>query len=249
MDLKSIPKKIQYISLESAYVNGTNSECSITFDYESNVIIEEMKDVIAVRLVDFYITQIGETSTGDGTVAKYIDIICPEIPTPGQILDSRNGKIFARIPIERSFAGSNGVIVHDKQWKGPYSGSNPRFFNPITLKKLTFSINELRGNGVYTALQDDAAWTMVLEIHTVDREAPKPDKLAEAIDKLTSHIKDMPPPQIVMPVPEKSKIPLMYVGIPIAVMAVVVMYFMRNKSPDAPVRIPEATNMMPSIRR
>ena len=42
----------------------------------ANVFIEEIRDVIGVKVVDFYITRIGENGLGTDDVAKYIDILC-----------------------------------------------------------------------------------------------------------------------------------------------------------------------------
>lgn len=239
------PKKIQYVTVESNFVDGSNNTFSINFDLKSNIFIQEMKDVCGIRLVDFYVTQIGDNNAGTGGVAKIVDIVCPDIPVAAQLLDARKGRIFARIPIERSFSGSNSLIVHDKQWKGPYSGMPTRFFNPISIKKLSFQIFELRGDNSYELLQPDASWFMVLEIHTVDHEAPKPDRLAIAIEKLSKHIQEMPAPQIVMPVEElknKKKIPLSYVLIPLLLLGGGVYYYMTKRPapvpPPAPVFAP-----------
>jgi hypothetical protein len=229
VDLKTIPKKIQYISIESNFVEGTNNSCAVNFDFDSNILIENMKDVVGVRLVDFYVTQVGEDGSGAGDVAKLIDIICPDIPMAAQILDARQGTVFARIPIERS---TSNLVVHDKQWKGQPLGSTIRFFNPISIKKLHFDLFELRGNNSYTRLQPDATWFMTLEIHTLDHEAPKPDKLAIAIDKLSEHISKMPPPQLVMPAEPKQKIPLYMVLIPVSIVAFAVFY-MKKMTPGA----------------
>ena len=246
-DLKTVPKKIQYISIESNYVEGTNNSCSITFDFDSKIFVEKMTDVIGLRLVDFYVTQIGEANTGTGSVAKMVDIVCPDIPMAAQILDARHGTVFARIPIERSF-NNGSLIVHDKQWKGQPIGSVARFFNPISIKKLHFDLYELRGDNSYTRLQPDASWMMLLEVHTVDHEAPKPDKLAIAIDKLSDHISKMPPPQLVMPAEPKKKIPLHMIIIPITLIAAAVFY-MKKIAPQEPPRVPPPVFMPPPVRR
>jgi hypothetical protein len=248
MDLKTIPKKIQYISIESNFVKGTNNSCSITFDYDSNIFIERMSDVIGIRLVDFYVTQVGESDDGTGTVAKMIDIVCPDVPMVAQMLDARHGTVFARIPVERS---TQAITVHDKQWKGPLVGSVPRFFNPISIKKLHFDLYELRGDNTYTRLQPDSTWFMTLEIHTVDHEAPKPDKLAIAIDKLSDHISKMPPPQLVMPAEPKKKIPLYMVLLPIIAAIGLAVYMKKTPSvqPEMGPRVSQPVFMPPPIRR
>ena len=247
MDLKTIPTKLQYISIESNFVTGTNNSCSLTFDFDSNIFVEGMSDVVGIRLVDFYVTQVGEPGTGTGSVAKLIDIVCPDVPTVAQMLDARHGTVFARIPIERS---TSNLVVHDKQWKGPYPGSRAKLFNPISIKKLHFELYELRGDNTYTRLQPDASWVMTLEIHTTDYQAPKPDKLAIAIDKLTDHISKMPTPQIVMPPEPKKKIPLVMVILPIAAIVGVIVFIKKTMGVQTDAaRVPAPVFMTPNVRR
>lgn len=211
MNLEEIPKKIQYINVDSHYVNGTNNIFSVDFGFESNVFVEEMKDVIAIKVVDFYITQVGQNSAGTGNAAKYIDILCKDIPTNGQLLDERKGQVLTRVPIERNFEGSNNILIHDKQWSKWKRKTN--YFNPISIKKLNFEIYELQGDGDYVTLQPDSHFYFTLEITTIDHKAPPKDtnlrvvkainKLCLKVDRLNENIKNLPPPQ-----EPKKKIPL-----------------------------------------
>tara|TARA_R110001592_G_scaffold51_3_gene290 strand:- start:1593 stop:2327 length:735 start_codon:yes stop_codon:yes gene_type:complete len=233
MNLKEVPKKVQYVMIDSNFVTGTNNTFSINFDISSNTMIESMKDVIGIKLADFFVTQIGSSDVGNVNAAKYIDIYCPEVPTPGQILDERRGQLFNRIALERNFGGSNNLIVHDKQWKSFYRNTN--YFNPISIKKLNFTLHENRGDNDYNLLQPDASFYMILEITTIDHEAPKPDKLARSIEKLCRRLDNLPdiilnPPPEPVSKPVGKKIPFMYlIGALVAILGGW-LYFMRSGS-------------------
>jgi len=141
MLLDDIPKKVQYIIVDSDFVNGTNNTFSLDLTLQSNTHVEDMSRVLGIKMVDFYITQMGASGTGGNTdIAKYVDIVCPEIPKVAQILDERHGQVLARVPLERHFSGSNSFILRDKQWKRFQQQTN--YFNPISIKKLNFTINE-----------------------------------------------------------------------------------------------------------
>ena len=65
-----------------------------------------MSRVIGVKMVDFYITQIGVNDANLNTdVAKYIDVICPDISKVAQMLDERNGQILASCTPRETFCG------------------------------------------------------------------------------------------------------------------------------------------------
>ena len=99
MSLDDIPKKVQYVILDSNFVDGTNNTFSLDLNLKSNTHVEDMSRVLGIKMVDFYITQVGENNSGSNTnVAKYIDVVCPEIPKVAQILDERHGQIFKRVP-------------------------------------------------------------------------------------------------------------------------------------------------------
>ena len=234
MNVKDLPKKVQYVMVDSNFVTGTNNTFSVNFGIESNTMVESMRDVIGIKLVDFFVTQIGSSDAGNVNAAKFIDIYCPEIPTPGQILTERRGQIFNRIPLERNFSGSNDLIVHDKQWKGLSRQTN--YFNPISIKKLNFTLYEHQGDDDYKLLQPDAAFYMILEITTIDHEAPQPDKLSRSIEKLCRRLDDLPdiilnPPPELQPSQDKSrgkKIPLMYLVAGLIAILGGWFYFMRS---------------------
>ena len=190
MSLDDIPKKTQYVIIDSNFVNGTNNTFSLDLQLESNTHVEDMSRVLGIKMVDFYITQIGENDSNLNTnVAKYVDIICPDVPKVAQILDERRGQIFARVPLERHFTGSNGIVLRDKQAK--LFGRQTNYFNPISVKKLNFEIYEYQDDGDYVLLQPDAKWYMVLEITTVNvKEKPKNRELQilQALQQLIGKI-------------------------------------------------------------
>ena len=104
MTLEDVPKKVQYVILDSRFVNGTNNVFSLDLTLKSNTHVEDMSRVIGIKMVDFYITQVGENDTNLNTnIAKYVDVICPDVPKVAQMLDERNGQILARVPLERHF--------------------------------------------------------------------------------------------------------------------------------------------------
>ena len=178
-------KTVQYLIIDSEFVHGTNNNFSVTFDNSSNTFIDNMRDVIGIKVVEFYVTQIGSASNGVGNEAKFLDIICPQVPTPGQMLSERNGQVLARIALERSFGGSSNLIIHDKQWK-PFTRST-KYFNPITIKRLDFLIYEHQGDMDYLPLQPDSEFYMILEITTRDPESPPEDtnlRVVEVVEKL-----------------------------------------------------------------
>lgn len=206
MNLEDVPKKVQYVILDSRFVNGTNNVFSLDLTLKSNTHVEDMSRVIGIKMVDFYITQVGENDSNLNTnIAKYVDVVCPDIPKVAQMLDERNGQILARVPLERHFGGSDGIVLRDKQWKS----FNPptRYFNPISIKKLDFKLFEQQDDGDYLTLQPDAQWSMVLEITTVNIKEKSPNKevqilevmnkLLQKIDTLNTNVQKLPdkPPE------------------------------------------------------
>tara|TARA_R110001606_G_scaffold246749_1_gene394809 strand:- start:1501 stop:2214 length:714 start_codon:yes stop_codon:yes gene_type:complete len=201
MSPEDIPKKVQYVILDSTFVNGTNNTFSLDLTLESNTHIEDIGRVMGIKMVDFYITQIGENSSNSSTdIAKFVDIVCPDIPKVAQILDERHGQVFARVPLERHFSGSNNIILRDKQWRSFNRQTN--YFNPISIKKLNFEIFEQQDDTDYVKLQPDAKWYMILEITTVNvKEKPKDrelqilqalEKLLKKIDTLNHNVQKLP---------------------------------------------------------
>ena len=225
-NLHDLAKKIQYINIDSNFVKGTNNVFSVEFGLKSNVFVQEMRDVISVKIVDFYITQVGGNDSGANSTAKYVDVVCPDIPVAAQILDERKGQILVRVPLERNVSAGSAV-EHDKQWK--HFRRHTNYFNPITIKKLNFKMFELHGDGSYVSLQPDATFVFTLEVITIDHTLPKPDtnvrvieaieKLGRKIDKFNSHIKKLPTQVLQEPIIEpKKKIPLWRIGAIIAVL-------------------------------
>ena len=201
MSLDDVPKKVQYVVVDSNFVNGTNNTFSLDLTLKSNTHVEDMSRVLGIKLVDFYITQIGDSgASGSTNIAKFVDIVCPDIPKVAQILDERQGQILARVPLERHFSGSNNAILRDKQWRRFNQQTN--YFNPISIKKLNFTINEQQDDGDYVTLQPDAKWYMILEITTVNvKEKPKDrelqilralEKLLGKIDRLNDNVERLP---------------------------------------------------------
>ena len=205
VSLQDVPKKVQYITVDSQYVTGTNNTFTVDISLESNIHVEEMNKVIGIKMVDFYVTQIGQSdSTGNTNVAKYIDVICPDVPKVAQILDERKGQIFARVPLERSFTGSTAFIIRDKQWKSFNRQTN--YFNPISIQKLHFNLYESQGDGDYELLQPSVSFYMVLEVTTIDvKEKPvsKDAQILEALNTLIGKIEILN--QNVQKLPDKEE--------------------------------------------
>jgi len=203
MSLEDIPKKVQYVVIDSNFVNGTNNTFSLDLTLESNLHVEDMGRVLGVKLVDFYVMDIGEDDVevaSSDIIAKYVDIICPEVPKVAQLLDERHGQIFARIPLERHYSGNSTSVIKDKHWRT--FNRHQTYFNPISIKKLNFTMYEKRDDGTYTLLQPDAKWFMILEITTQNvKEKPKDrelqillalDKLIKKIDVLNQNVQKLP---------------------------------------------------------
>ncbi|QIG59730.1 hypothetical protein [Dishui Lake phycodnavirus 3] len=217
MSLEDIPKRTQYIMIDSELVNGTNNTFSVDLTLKSNTHVEDMSRVMGVKMVDFYITQVGENNSNLNTnVAKFVDVVCPDIPKTAQLLDERHGQVFSRIPLERHFGGSNDIVLRDKQWRSFPRATN--YFNPMSIKKLNFQIYEQQDDGDYLLLQPDAKWYMILEITTVNvKEKPKDrelqilqalETLIGKIDVLNKNVQRLPD----TPVEERSnkKYPFSY---------------------------------------
>ena len=52
MSLDDIPKKVQYVILDSTFVNGTNNTFSLDLTLESNTHVEDMGRVMGIKMVD-----------------------------------------------------------------------------------------------------------------------------------------------------------------------------------------------------
>ena len=207
VSLHDVPKKVQYITIDSQYVVGTNNTFTVDISLASNIHIEEMNKVIGIKMVDFYVTQIGQSdATGNTNVAKYIDVVCPDVPKAAQMLDERKGQILARVPLERSFTGSTAFIMRDKQWKSFHRQTN--YFNPISIQKLHFNLYESQGDGDYELLQPNVSFYMVLEVTTIDvKEKPinKDAQILEALHTLIGKIETLNQNVQKLPEPEKKE--------------------------------------------
>jgi hypothetical protein len=194
LSLEDQPKLVQYMTVDSRFVNGSNNVFSLDFTLESNTHPQGLSKVCGVKVVEFYVTQVGGNDSNLNTdIAKYIDIVCDEIPTPAQILDERHSSILTRVPLERHFSGgNNNILIRDKQWK-PFQ-RKLNYFNPISIKKLNFRLYEMQDDGDYLALNPACTWHMILEIHTIDVKAKPVDKNAQiliALEKLTKKIENL----------------------------------------------------------
>lgn len=70
MDTTNIRKKIQYITVDSEFVQGSNNVFTVNLgtrnassNVTSNILLQNMRNVIGLKLVDFYVTQIGSNET------------------------------------------------------------------------------------------------------------------------------------------------------------------------------------------
>ena len=193
MSLDDLPKKTQYMVIDSKYVNGNNNTFSLNLSLESNTHVEDMGRVIGVKIVDFYITGVGDsnpnTNNGPSTIAEYVDVVCPDIPGSAQLLDERHGQILERIPLERQYTYDSTTVQTDKQWKSYNRQTN--YFNPISIKQLHFRMYESRDDRSYTLIKPGCTWYMIIELTTVNpREKPR-DKnvqILQALEKLTNKI-------------------------------------------------------------
>jgi hypothetical protein len=233
-------KNVQYIIIDSQYVTGTNNVFSVTFGNKSNVFIQEMRDVIGIKVVDFYATNVGASTN------QYIDVLGLDVPTSGQILNERSAQLLLRVPLERNISGSNNLVIYDKQWV-PFQ-QKTCYFNPITIKQLRFKINALTSDGSYVPLQAGIGFTMTIEITTLDRDQPPEDtnllvveqlkKLSKRMDRLNVSITNIPVVQ-----PDKDgKIPIKYLFftlVGILVIAFMLSWMMRSSS-KASVPVPGA---------
>jgi hypothetical protein len=212
-DLNDIPHKVQYITIDSADVKphtGTDplrkrhTPVTLDLDLYSNIHFEGMSQVIGLKIVDAYFMQVGGAGARDGGVARLIDIICPQIPTPGQLLTTR-GHVLARCPLEGNAVPAGDDYRFDKQTRLMTRKTN--YFNPISIKKLDFSFYELGADDVYQGLQNTREWTITLEVTTIDtKEKPinKDQQMLEVMrsllvkmDSLNKNVRRLPdkPPE------------------------------------------------------
>ena len=247
-DLNDIPHKIQYITIDSVDVkphDGTepvrerHAPMTLDLDLNSNIHFEGMTDVIGLKIVDAYFMQIGGAGNRDGGVARLVDIICPQIPTAGQLLTSR-GHVLARCPLEGNAVPTGDDYRFDKQPRLMTRKTN--YFNPISIKKLDFSFYELGANDVYQGLQNSREWTITLEITTIDvKEKPRNrelqildalDRLMIKIGDLNHNVKKLPDAeQLEKARKETKKYPFSYLVLMIVLILVGVYYITSKQAP------------------
>jgi hypothetical protein len=244
LSLEDQPKLVQYLTVDSRFVNGTNNTFSLDFTLESNTHPQGLSKVCGIKVVEFYVTQVGGNSSNLNTdIAKYVDVVCEDIPTPGQILDERHSAILTRVPLERHFSGgTNNILIRDKQWK-PFQ-RKLNYFNPISIKKLNFRLYEMQDDGDYLLLNPACTWHMILEIHTIDVKA-KPvdknaqilvalDKLIKKIDTLNTNVKKLPE----KPPDEKKKYPFSLLVAIVGLLVGAFVYWANRNTGVTPVGIP-----------
>lgn len=221
MNLDEVPKKTQYIVLDSTTLDITGGEFTVDLSLESNLHMEDMSRVIGFKVVDFYAMNIGKNDSGYGNGNKYINIICDDIPKRAQLLDEREGHVLERIPTDRYFTGTtNDLVWRDKQWQPWVRKTN--YFNPISIQKLHFRMMSLEGNGDYRALRDTRGFYMIVEVATIDvKEKPKDREIQilQALNSLNDKIALLNENIIRIPTKEeeeemkKKKIPFVYLMI------------------------------------
>ncbi len=242
MSLEDVPKKVQYVIFDSHYVNGSNNTFSTDLTLKSNTHVEDMGRVIGIKMVDFYITDVGEANPHadhqGSAIAEHIDIVCPDIPKVAQLLDERRGLVLERIPLESHYRHSSSTIQTDRQWRSYPRKTN--YFNPISIKQLNFQIFEQRDDNTYHLLKPKHNWHMVMEITTINpHEKPKDknvqilqalEKLTNKIEVLNMNVKKLPdkPPE------EQKKYSFGYLIV--AMLAILGGFlYMTNKGPPTPV--------------
>ena len=243
--LHDAPKKIQYLVVDSNFIQrGVSNNFVIDFNNSSNVFIQEMKDVVGLRMVDFYITQVGTSDNGTIDSIKYIDVKCKEIPVAAQVLNERNGVILERIPIERNYSGSTELTVHDKQWSG--SVRKPIFFNPMSIKHLTFELYEQQGDGDYLPLRPTCYFFMLLELHTLDHKAPPPTpdrRIEKILEKMSLKIDKLIEVKTIQEIQPK-KIPFHYLILGVLSIVTGYFFFRQGKNRMAP-QVPQVPQVRP----
>lgn len=152
----------------------------------SNIMPREIDSVIGLKIIDFYVSN-ATANTLTSTGVQYIDVLCPSVPSTAQINDQRNGLIFERIFMER-----DETTIYSKTYK-PYYRKDA-LFNPIPLSKIQFRLYNMRPLNSYTTLDPDIAFSMTLEVVTLNPRHIE-DELTtsiKALNKSISRIKFIP---------------------------------------------------------
>jgi hypothetical protein len=232
-DFEKWSKKTQYITIDSDFITGTTYDFTVPFGQKSNIFIQEMKNVIGIKMVDFFVTGI------DGTTVKYIDVLCPMVPLGAQVLDERNGQIFSRIALERNFTDD-----HDKQAK--LINQNITWFNPISLKNMRFKLFVSNIDGSYEPIDTNVSFYFIIEVTSLDFVKPHFDtniRVTNAIEHLTDRVDEL-----IRMIPKdpqkKKKIPLWYFFAFVASIALAFYFFNKSRGQQIPSRpIPVAQNV------
>src|SRR5210317_564044 len=123
MSLDDIPKKTQYVIIDSNFVDGTNNTFSLDLRLESNTHVEDMSRVLGIKMVDFYITQVGGNDGTDTDIAKFVTLYAQKYPKLRKSLTKdmvRYWHVFhlnaiSREVVELSYETNNGKVSNVKQ--------------------------------------------------------------------------------------------------------------------------------------
>lgn len=238
LDLNELPKKTQYVIIDSEMVNIVNGDFTLDLSLESNLHMEDMSKVIGFKLVDFYITNVGRNDAGFTNGAKFINIMCDDIPKRAQLLDEREGHVLARIALDRNFSGTaNDIVVRDKQWQPHHRKTN--YFNPISMQKLNFRLREYQADDDYIPLRAACYFYMIVEVTTIDVRQKPPDRevqmlqaltqLNKKIDELNANVVKIPT-QKEMEEAQKKKYPFVYLMLCVFMLGAGYLFFTRQKN-------------------
>lgn len=178
----------QYITIDSKLFDNNNNfvlnfmqpaYSSAGAQFSSNLVLQEINNVIGLKIVDFYVANNYTSSeTLTSIDIKYIDVQCSNLPSTALINDQFSGILFERIYLERDES-----TVYSKTYK-PYYRKDTAF-NPIPLSKMEFKLFNLKGGSGfnYSPLDPNVHWSMMLEVTSLN---PK-----HIEDELTTSIKSL----------------------------------------------------------
>ncbi len=190
--MNNVPKSYQYISIDSRLLPNNNN---FTLNFmqpafnnngapqeSSNIFLHEIDSIIGLKLTDFHVSNTS-TTTLSSTGVQYIDILCPSVPTRGQMSDNRNGFVFDKIFLERE-----GSTIYHSTYRPNYRKDG--LFNPIPLSKLEFKLNNMKDGGTYEPLDPNISFVMNLELISMNKMYIEDDllltmkSLNKAVNKL-----------------------------------------------------------------
>ena len=143
--MNNVPKSYQYISIDSRLLPNNNNftlnfmqpaYSNVGPQQSSNIFLHEIDSIIGLKLIDFHVSNTS-TTTLSSTGVQYIDILCPIIPTRGQMSDNRNGFVFDKIFLERE-----GSTIYHSTYHPNYRKDG--LFNPVPLSKMEFKLNNMK---------------------------------------------------------------------------------------------------------